>query len=95
MRSSDAWIDELNRSGKRLSKSHRRIAQYIMESHDRAANLTAGRLAESVGVSESTVVRFAVALGYAGYPQFQRALKELIRHHLTSVQRIGLTVDVS
>ena len=61
-------IDRLNQSGKRLSKGHRKIAQYIVEHYDKAVFMTASRLGESVGVSESTVVRFAAAMGYEGYP---------------------------
>ena len=70
-------IDRLNQSGKRLSKGHRKIAQYIVEHYDKAVFMTASRLGESVGVSESTVVRFAAAMGYEGYPQLQRSLQEL------------------
>ena len=72
-------IERLNHSGKRLSKGHRRIAQYIVDHYDKAVFMTASRLGESVGVSESTVVRFATALGYEGYPQLQRALQELAK----------------
>ena len=75
-------IDRLNQSGKRLSKGHRKIAQYIVEHYDKAVFMTASRLGESVGVSESTVVRFASAMGYEGYPQLQRSLQELVSHRL-------------
>jgi len=71
-----------------FSKGQRRIAQYIMESYDKAAFMTANKLGKTVGVSESTVVRFAADLGYDGYPAMQRALQEMIRSKLTSVQRI-------
>ena len=80
-------IDRLNQSGKRLSKGHRKIAQYIVEHYDKAVFMTASRLGESVGVSESTVVRFASAMGYEGYPQLQRSLQELVSHRLTANQR--------
>ena len=70
----------LNQSGKRLSKGHRKIAEYIVEHYDKAVFMTASKLGEKVGVSESTVVRFASAMGYEGYPQLQRALQELVRH---------------
>lgn len=59
----------LNQSGKRLSKGHRKIAEYIVEHYDKAVFMTASKLGEKVGVSESTVVRFASAMGYEGYPQ--------------------------
>lgn len=87
-------IQRLNQSGKRLSKSHRRIAACIVEHYDKAAFMTASKLGEYVGVSESTVVRFANALGYAGYPQLQKALQALIRHRLTASQRFEMTSDM-
>lgn len=71
-----------------FSKSQKRIANYILENYDKAAFLTASRLGQITQVSESTVVRFAAELGYDGYPGMQRALQELIRGRLTSVQRI-------
>ena len=86
-------MTQLNVAGKRLSKGHRRIAQFIVEHYDKAAFMTAGRLGDSVGVSESTVVRFASALGYAGYPQLQRALQELVSHRLTANQRVEIATD--
>ncbi len=74
-----------------FSKGQRLIAAYILEHYEKAAYLTAQRLGALVGVSESTVVRFAIELGYAGYPELQGALQKLIRSHLTSVQRMELT----
>lgn len=87
-------IDRLNQSGKRLSKGHRRIAQYIVEHYDKAVFMTASRLGESVGVSESTVVRFASAMGYEGYPQLQRSLQELVSHRLTTNQRFEMSNEI-
>ena len=87
-------LQRLNHSGKRLSKSHRRIAECIVTHYDKAAFMTASRLGEYVGVSESTVVRFAAALGYDGFPQLQKALQELIRHRLTATQRLEMTGDM-
>lgn len=87
-------IDRLNQSGKRLSKGHRKIAQYIVEHYDKAVFMTASRLGESVGVSESTVVRFAAAMGYEGYPQLQRSLQELVSHRLTANQRFEMATDI-
>ncbi len=74
-----------------FSKGQKRIAQYIIEHYDQAAFMTAYRRGETVGVSESTVVRFAAELGFEGYPQLQKAMQELIRSKLTSVQRIEVT----
>lgn len=71
-----------------FSKGHRAIGKYIVENYDKAAFMTACKLGQAVGVSESTVVRFATELGYNGYPKLQKALQELIRAKLTSVQRI-------
>ena len=74
-----------------FSKGQRLIAAYILEHYDKAAYHTASKLGTIVGVSESTVVRFANELGYEGYPELQRALKKLIRSRLTSFQRMEIT----
>ncbi|MBQ3762073.1 MAG: MurR/RpiR family transcriptional regulator [Clostridia bacterium] len=87
-------LDRLNHSGKKLSKSHRRIAECIVNHYDKAAFMTASKLGEYVGVSESTVVRFASALGYEGFPQLQKALQELVRHRLTASQRLEMTGEM-
>lgn len=71
-----------------FSKGQKLIANYIIESYDKAAFMTASKLGKTVNVSESTVVRFAVELGYDGYPSMQKALQEMIRNKLTAVQRI-------
>ena len=71
-----------------FSKGQRRIAQYITEAYDKAAFMTASKLGKTVGVSESTVVRFAVDLGFDGYPSMQKAMQEMVLNRLTSVQRI-------
>jgi DNA-binding MurR/RpiR family transcriptional regulator len=76
------------------SKGQRRIAKYIQENYDKAAFMTAGKLGTTVGVSESTVVRFAAELGYDGYPGMRKALQEIIRNRLTSVQRIEVAKDL-
>ena len=76
-----------------FSKGQRAIAAYIMESYDKAAFLTASKLGTIVGVSESTVVRFAMELGYDGYPSMQKALQEMVVNRLTSVQRMGVASD--
>ena len=76
-----------------FSKRQRLIAQYITEAYDKAAFMTASRLGKTVGVSESTVVRFAVEIGYDGYPSMQKAMQEMVLNRLTSVQRIGVTND--
>ena len=76
-----------------FSKGQKQIARYILEHYDKAAFMTASRLGVTVGVSESTVVRFATELGYDGYPHLQRALQEMIRNKLTSVQRMEVSSD--
>ena len=76
-----------------FSKGQRRIAAYITEAYDKAAFMTANRLGKTVGVSESTVVRFAVDLGYDGYPSMQKAMQEMVLNRLTSVQRIEVAND--
>ena len=84
----DNLLDTLAKDSKKFSKGQRAIAKYILSNYDKAAFLTAGKLGEIVGVSESTVVRFATELGYDGYPTMRKALQEMIRNRLTSVQRI-------
>ena len=76
-----------------FSKGQKLIANYILSSYDKAAFMTASKLGKTVNVSESTVVRFAVELGYDGYPSMQKALQEMIRNKLTSVQRIEVAND--
>lgn len=76
-----------------FSKGKKRIGQFILENYDKAAFMTAAKLGETVHISESTVVRFAADLGYDGYPAMQKALQEMIRSKLTSVQRIEVSND--
>ena len=81
-------LDILKERQSTFSKGQRLIAKYIMEDYDKAAFMTANRLGKTVGVSESTVVRFAVDLGFDGYPSMQKAMQEMVLNRLTSVQRI-------
>ena len=76
-----------------FSRGQKRIADYILMNYDKAAFMTAGHLGRKAQVSESTVVRFASQLGYDGYPTMQRALQELVRGKLTSLQRIQVSRD--
>ena len=76
-----------------FSRGQKRIADYILMNYDKAAFMTAGHLGRKAQVSESTVVRFASQLGYDGYPNMQRALQELVRGRLTSLQRIQVSRD--
>ena len=92
-RQSILW--QLNPGGTKLSKGQRKIAEFIEQNYDKVVFMTAARLGQVVQVSESTVVRFANALGFEGYPQLQRALKEVVRHRLTSAQRLQMSGDLS
>jgi len=74
-----------------FSKGQKRIADYVINNYDKAVNLTAAKLGRIVGVSESTVVRFATELGFKGYPGFQKSLEEIVKNKLNSIQRITLT----
>ncbi len=78
---------------KGFSKGQKRIANYILNSYDKAAFMTASKLGQTAQVSESTVVRFAAELGYDGYPAMQKALQEMIRNKLTAVQRMEVSND--
>lgn len=88
-------LARINQTGRRLSKGQKRIAEYIVNHYDKAAFMTASKLGDKVQVSESTVVRFAIALGYDGYPALQKALQEMIRNRLTAVQRVEMTGNMS
>ena len=77
-----------------FSKGQKSIAQYILEHYEKAAYMTAAKLGSLAGVSESTVVRFADELGFAGYPGLQRALRELVRTNLTSFQRVEVSDSI-
>lgn len=83
----------INRNMSSFSKGQRRIASFILESYDKAAFMTASKLGKTVDVSESTVVRFAAELGFDGYPSMQKALQEMIRSKLTTIQRIEVSDD--
>lgn len=86
-------LHQLKNNMSAFSKGQKRIAKYILENYDKAAFMTAGKLGGIVGVSESTVVRFAAELGYDGYPAMQKDLQEMIRSRLTSLQRIEASTD--
>ena len=89
--SSNDLSSRINEVYGKLSKGHKLLAAYITDNYDRAAFLTASKLGEAVGVSESTVVRFATHLGYKGYPEFQDALQDQVRGKLDSMQRMEVT----
>ena len=84
-------LQKIDEKYPRLSKGQKKLADYIRQEYDKAAFLTAAKMGEVVGVSESTVVRFAMTLGYKGYPEFQKALEELVRTKLNSIQRMEVT----
>lgn len=71
-----------------MSKNQKAIAEFILEHMDQAVFMTAAKLGEALGISESTVVRFAARIGYAGYPEFQKALEERVRGRLNSIREI-------
>jgi len=81
-------LNRIDQGYKKFSKGQKKIAEYVRTEYDKAVFLTAAKLGEVVGVSESTVVRFASQLGYEGYPSFQKALEELVRNKLNSIQRM-------
>ena len=86
-------LNRLHGESHRFSKGQRAIAAYINEDYDKAAFMTANALGKAVGVSESTVVRFAMELGYEGYPELQKAMQEMVVNRLTAVQRIEVMGD--
>lgn len=82
-------ISRINDKFNKMSKSHKKVATFILDHYEQAAFMTAAKLGATVGISESTVVRFAYCLGYEGYPEFQEALAEWVKNKLNSVQKIG------
>ncbi len=91
MNTQNELLARLDEKYPKLSKGQRRLTDYIRQNYDKAAFLTAAKMGEAVGVSESTVVRFATQLGSKGYPEFQKALGEMVRTKLNSIQRMEVT----
>ena len=91
MGNTNELTNRINERYSTMSKGQKLLAAYITDNYDQAVFLTAARLGEVVGVSESTVVRFAAQLGYKGYPQFQKALEEMVRTKLDAVQQMDVT----
>ena len=84
-------LSKVDLKNHKLSKGHKKLAQYITENYDKAAFMTASKLGENVGVSESTVVRFATEIGFKGYPELQKELQQMIKSKLTAVQRMEVS----
>ena len=84
------FMADMSEKFTKMSKSQKLIASYISDHYDQAVFMTAAKLGETLGISESTVVRFAIMLGYEGYPEFQKALEEWVKNQLSSVQRMGV-----
>ena len=91
MNNSNELINRINEKYSSMSKGQKLLSTYMTDNYDTAVFLTAEKLGKVVGVSESTVVRFATHLGYRGYPEFQKALEELVRNKLNSIQRMEVT----
>lgn len=84
-------LSKVDLKNKKLSKGHKKLVAYITENYDKAAFMTASKLGEKVGVSESTVVRFATEIGFKGYPELQKELQQMIKSKLTAVQRMEVS----
>lgn len=93
METNNNLINRIHKNRSKLSKGQKLIANYILDHYEKAIYLTAAKLGTTVGVSESTVVRFANELGYDGYPKLQEALEELVKSKLTAMQRIEVTTQ--
>ena len=91
MSNTNELTNRINQAYSSMSKGQKLLATYITDNYDKAVFLTAAKLGDVVGVSESTVVRFASHLGYKGYPEFQKALEEMVRNKLNSIQRMEVT----
>lgn len=88
-------IDKINKNRAKMSKGQKAISDYIIQNYDKAAFMTAAKLGQTVGVSESTVSRYAMQLGYDGYPELQKAFQRLIKNKLTTLQRMELSTEQS
>lgn len=95
MNKTDDLVGLINEKFQAMSKGHKQIADYILSHYDKAAYMTAIKLGDSAGVSESTIVRFAMALGFEGYPELQKALQDMVRNKLTTIQRMDMTAELS
>ena len=82
-------LSRISERFEKMSKSQKVIATFILEHYDQAVFMTAAKLGETLGISESTVVRFASGIGYDGYPEFQKALEECVKSKLSSVQKMN------
>ena len=91
MRNKNELLQRMDEKYAKFSKGQKKLAEFIRNEYDKAAFMTAAKMGEEVGVSESTVVRFAMALGYEGYPEFQKALVEVVKNRLNSIQRMEVT----
>ena len=87
-------LSKIDLTDKKLSKGHKKLVNYITENYDKAAFMTASKLGETVGVSESTVVRFATEIGFKGYPELQKELQRMIKSKLTAVQRMEVSSNL-
>ena len=90
MATSDDLLSRMNEKLITMSKGQRKLATFISRNYDRAVFMTASKMGEEVGVSESTVVRFATLLGYNGYPAFQKAMEAMVQEKLNSIQKIEI-----
>lgn len=88
MLSRDDVLSRISEQYDKMSKSHKKIAMFIQEHYDQAVFMTAAKLGERLGISESTAVRFASGIGYAGYPEFQKALEACVQDKLSGIQRM-------
>lgn len=88
-------IQRINEGYSKMSKGQKLISEYILNNYDKAAFMTALKLGDKVNVSESTVVRYAMTLDYEGYPELQRAIQEMVRNKLTTIQRMEMTSELS
>lgn len=89
----DSFQERIGNFYSGLSKGHKKIADFIKNNYEKASFMTAANLGKTVGVSESTVVRFASHIGFEGYPELQKHLQELVKSHLTSVQRMEVAAN--
>lgn len=88
MKKDNNLVERINKKFTSMSKGQKKLATFYLSSYDKAVFMTAAKVGKTVGVSESTVVRFATLLGYKGYPEFQKAIEEMVQEKLNSIERI-------
>ncbi len=85
--------DLLKSKSEGLTTTQKKVLKYIFNNLESSIFLTASALGRKTGVSEATIVRLAQALGFNGFPDFQRNLRSHFQERLTTVSRLEKTLE--